>query len=171
MIDGAQLLRMALFCAVIHESGHVLCYCVCTRHLPRLTLRAGGVSLAGAEELSSSQELAVVASGPLFNFFIAAVLLYAAQQEAHYVLYFLAAVNLCTGLYNLLPIGVLDGARLLSLLLPPACESKLYEVQRIFLALFLCVGIALAVFCDMPASARVAALIAPCYLFCAQRLS
>ena len=59
-----------------------------------------------------TQELWVLAAGPLANFIMAALLLQL-HRQASYALYFLAAVSLCTGVYNLMPFGVLDGARLL----------------------------------------------------------
>ncbi|MFQ9678706.1 MAG: M50 family metallopeptidase [Ruthenibacterium lactatiformans] len=79
---------------------------------------------SGFREQSScpAHELWVLAAGPLANFIMAALLLQL-HRQASYALYFLAAVSLCTGVYNLMPFGVLDGARLLQNLLP--AESRM----------------------------------------------
>lgn len=164
LFDPMGFLRMALVCAVIHESGHVLAYALCTRRLPRLRFGLGGVSLCGAQELSRWQELWVLAAGPAANFLMSALLLLRLERRASYGLYFLAAVSLCTGIYNLLPFGVLDGARLLQNLLPAQKQDALCRAQRALLYVF-CTGVlACALLGELPRGARAAALLGPGYL-------
>ncbi len=50
--------------------------------------------------------------------------------------FFFAAVHLCMGLYNCLPFGVLDGARLLALLVPARGLPVLERLQRAGLGVF-----------------------------------
>ena len=110
LFDPMGFLRMTLVCAFVHESGHVLAYMLCAHKLPGLHFSAGGIGLSGAEQLPRTQELWVLAAGPLANFIMAALLFLQLHRQASYALYFLAAVSLCTGVYNLMPFGVLDGA-------------------------------------------------------------
>ncbi|MEG1070019.1 MAG: hypothetical protein RSE27_07420, partial [Ruthenibacterium sp.] len=58
------------------------------------------------------------------------------QHSASYRLWFLLCVSFCTGCYNLLPFGVLDGARLLKSITPARHLNLLYAIQTIMLRLF-----------------------------------
>ena len=99
LFDPMGFLRMTLVCAFVHESGHVLAYMLCAHKLPGLHFSAGGIGLSGAEQLPRTQELWVLAAGPLANFIMAALLFLQLHRQASYALYFLAAVSLCTGVY------------------------------------------------------------------------
>ena len=99
LFDPMGFLRMTLVCAFVHESGHVLAYMLCTHKLPGLHFSAGGIGLSGAEQLPRTQELWVLAAGPLANFIMAALLFLQLHRQASYALYFLAAVSLCTGYF------------------------------------------------------------------------
>lgn len=129
LFDPMGFLRMTLVCAFVHESGHVLAYMLCAHKLPGLHFSAGGIGLSGAEQLPRTQELWVLAAGPLANFIMAALLFCSFTGRRSYALYFLAAVSLCTGVYNLMPFGVLDGARLLQNLLPAEKQDALRRAQ------------------------------------------
>ena len=131
LFDPMGFLRMTLVCAFVHESGHVLAYMLCAHKLPGLHFSAGGIGLSGAEQLPRTQELWVLAAGPLANFIMAALLFLQLHRQASYALYFLAAVSLCTGVYNLMPFGVLDGARLLQNLLPVEKQDALRRAQQL----------------------------------------
>ncbi len=162
--DPMGLLRMTLLCALVHESGHVLAYMLCLRALPPLSLDWGGITLSGTQRFSREQELFVLVAGPAANFLMTALLFAQLWQRASYRLYFLAAVSLCTGLYNLLPFGVLDGARILQNLLPAARQDALHQAQRLLLCVF-CTGmIGAALSGKLPPGARAAACLGPAYL-------
>lgn len=164
LFDPMGFLRMALVCAVLHECAHVLAFVLCAHRLPKLRFELGGICLWGTQRLSRTAELMILAAGPTANFLFSAVLLAMAEKKAQYGLYFLAAVSLCTGLYNLLPFGVLDGARILQNLVPAEKIGTLYRVQRAALYLFCTAAAGLALASPMPASARAAAMLGPCYL-------
>ena len=161
LFDQLGFLRMALVCAALHESGHVLVYVLCARRLPRLRFSVEGISLSGAQQLSRAQELWVLAAGPMANFIFAALLLWRLQRRASYGLYFLAAVSLCTGLYNLLPFGVLDGARILQNLFPAPKQDALQRAQRALLCIFAVAVLGLALKGELPFGARAAAFLGP----------
>ena len=164
LFDPMGFLRMTLVCAFVHESGHVLAYMLCAHKLPGLHFSAGGIGLSGAEQLPRTQELWVLAAGPLANFIRAALLFLQLHRQASYALYFLAAVSLCTGVYNLMPFGVLDGARLLQNLLPAEKQDALRRAQRLLLCLFCAAALGFALLGGMPRGARAAAFLGPGYL-------
>lgn len=84
----------------------------------------------------------------------AALLFLQLHRQASYALYFLAAVSLCTGVYNLMPFGVLDGARLLQNLLPAEKQDALRRAQRLLLCLFCAAALGFALLGGMPRGAR-----------------
>ena len=106
----------------------------------------------------------MLAAGPLANFIMAALLFLQLHRQASYALYFLAAVSLCTGVYNLMPFGVLDGARLLQNLLPVEKQDALRRAQRLLLCLFCAAALGFALLGGMPRGARAAAFLGPGYL-------
>lgn len=136
LFDPMGFLRMTLVCAFVHESGHVLAYMLCAHKLPGLHFSAGGIGLSGAEQLPRTQELWVLAAGAAGEFYHGGAAFLQLHRQASYALYFLAAVSLCTGVYNLMPFGVLDGARLLQNLLPAEKQDALRRAQRLLLCLF-----------------------------------
>ena len=95
---------------------------------------------------------------------VAALLFLQLHRQASYALYFLAAVSLCTGVYNLMPFGVLDGARLLQNLLPAEKQDALRRAQRLLLCLFCAAALGFALLGGMPRGARAAAFLGPGYL-------
>ena len=141
-----------------------MCSSDLTHKLPGLHFSAGGIGLSGAEQLPRTQELWVLAAGPLANFIMAALLFLQLHRQASYALYFLAAVSLCTGVYNLMPFGVLDGARLLQNLLPAEKQDALRRAQRLLLCLFCAAALGFALLGGMPRGARAAAFLGPGYL-------
>lgn len=164
LLDGARLFRMCLFSAALHELGHVAAYFICTGRLPTLRACAGGISLHRTVALTRGQEIAVLAAGPGVNFLLSAVLCLRAQVQASYAVYFLAAVNLCVGCYNLLPISALDGAQLLQQIVPAHRLPAVLRLQRIlFVAFCLCLPV-LAFVPQLSGTLRVAAVLAPGYL-------
>lgn len=164
LFDPLGILRMTLVCATLHESGHILAYRLCAHSWPRLHFSLEGVSLSGTQHLSRAQELRVLAAGPMANFLFAALLFLLLQSKASYRLYFLAAVSLCTGLYNLLPFGVLDGARILQNLLPAERIDVFQRAQRALLGVLCLAVIFLLLKGSLPSGARAAALLGPGYL-------
>lgn len=162
--DAMGFLRMTLLCALVHESGHVLMYVLCLHELPRLSLDWGGITLSGAQRLSRNQELLVLSAGPAANFLMTVLLFMRVWHRAGYRLYFLAAISLCTGVYNLMPFGVLDGARILQNILPVGKQDVLHRAQRAMLFAFCAALLCAVISGEMPPGARAAAFLGPCYL-------
>ncbi|MEG1321849.1 MAG: hypothetical protein RSD01_01870 [Ruthenibacterium sp.] len=164
LFDTASLLRMTLLCAAFHEAAHIGAYCLCVRHLPKITVSAGGISLNRTADLSASQERIVLLCGPFANFLLATVLGFAVRQNASYGLWFLLCVSFCTGCYNLLPFGVLDGARLLKNSIPARYLNLLCIIQTGLLRLFCAVSFSLCIFAPLPFQMRIALFLAAGYL-------
>ena len=120
---------------LIHECGHICAAAGCCS----LTPATFGARLLPTGRPSYRQELLIAAAGPLFNLLCCGVALV-------FSIPIFAFFNLAYGVSNLLPIGTLDGGRILSLLfhltLPPRCAY--YLSRAITLLLF-----ALLLFCAL----------------------
>ena len=114
--DHSGLARTALLASVLHETGHVLAYWCLRRELPALSLSPCGIALRWQSGIGETprRHLLVAAAGPAVNLLLCAGALTLMQVQASYWGYTFAGVNLCTGLFNLLPLGGLDGARILT---------------------------------------------------------
>ncbi len=136
-------LLFMLAAAAIHEAGHLFAFLLLGRRTPRFSLRAFGFLLTPRDAtLSYKGELTVAAAGPFFNLLMALSLIPAMQAgvafEANFCFF---ALNLLTGVLNLLPIYGFDGGRVLRnalfLLIPPHAADRIGDaVAFAFAALF-----------------------------------
>ena len=115
--DHTGLVRVGLLASLLHECGHAAVWWALTGSLPvlRLSLRGVGLDAAGAR-LSRGGDFLLALAGPLSNLLLCGLTLLKMQLSASYWGYFFAAANLAVGLFNLLPVGDLDGRRLLGCL-------------------------------------------------------
>lgn len=114
--DRAHLLWYALLAAILHESGHLLCYLLWVHRLPALSFGFTGMWFhLEQNRLPRKKEALLLLAGPGAN--LAAALVIGAVMQQHAALwgYFFLGENLLIGLFNLLPVSFLDGGRLLSL--------------------------------------------------------
>lgn len=138
--DATGFAKLSLLCAALHECGHILAFCALTGHFPRITCSFSGLAMEmDGVRLSLQKENLLLLAGPAANLLAALAAYLLIQHRASYLRYFFACENLCMALFNLLPIGFLDGGRLLS-----NCFGLMDGV--LFRALTLCCCCFLAVF-------------------------
>lgn len=166
LFDPIGFLRLTLAASFIHETGHILFYIICKFKLPKLNITAAGIALNSTQDLSVSQDFVVTCGGPLFNFATAFILLLLINVRATYLLYFFMTINVCIGAYNLLPIGILDGARLISLI-ENGCKAKyLYTAKKCVIFSFSVALICFAVFTKTTFIVKMGLLTSSVYLLC-----
>lgn len=129
LLDESGVCALGLLCAVLHESGHLLCLLALGERPRALTFSYYGVRLerSPCAAWRGLRELAVYASGPAAN--LAAALAFFLVGRRLPGARLAAAVSLLMGLFNLLPCRPLDGGNLLLCLvqerLPPAACERL----------------------------------------------
>ena len=119
-LDTTGLTALALFCVVVHEAGHLLALRSFHQRVRALDFHLFGVDmvLARTSSLSYGREAFFHLSGPLANLFFCGVMrllqawdIWARPAEAVFLM------SLFLALFNLLPVGSLDGGRALTSLL------------------------------------------------------
>lgn len=114
LYDHTGILRWGLFCAVLHESGHLLAWGILVHRMPRLEVSALGICLCmRGVALPPVQEKMLAAAGPLVNLLLCLAGIWCMDRWGYtYNGCWFASANLLLGLFNLLPLPGLDGARL-----------------------------------------------------------
>lgn len=108
--DTQRLLPAALCAAAIHELGHCAAIWAVNGRITLLRLSAVGAELQLEGTLSYRQELICALAGPALNLVTAFPAAYVGWEV-------FAGINLALGVFNLLPIGILDGGRIISCVL------------------------------------------------------
>ena len=108
LTDNTDFGITALLSCTAHELAHLLTMRLCGAEITAVTLYGAGIRIKSdnADRLSVKLQNAIYSAGCIMNLALTAVLWTANAHAA-------ALINLFTGLFNLLPIGELDGARLL----------------------------------------------------------
>lgn len=123
LLDEQGIFALTVVSAAVHELGHyaVLCAFGVRPYLLRLEL-TGAAMYFDESRLSYPKELAAAAAGPLAGLLLAFA---AAFSGAHA----LSGVSLLLSVFNLLPIGGLDGGRMLAALLSILMDNE--RAQRV----------------------------------------
>ncbi len=116
-----------ILCAA-HELSHLAFMCYFGVKADALTFYGAGIRITsrGTERLSCKKQAVVYFAGCAMNFALAALLRLTGCGMG-------AAISLFTGIFNLLPIGELDGARLAKMFVLRYCQPE--NVDRIMRAL------------------------------------
>jgi len=109
-LDTTGFALMSLAACIIHEAGHLLALLLTGGRLDSLVFRGGGIRIAA----DNTDSVFVLIAGSAVNIVLFFVLYFTLPKTDIYPIMF-AVLNLVIGLFNLLPIGCLDGSKLLSL--------------------------------------------------------
>ncbi|MCD7742618.1 MAG: hypothetical protein LUI06_10475 [Ruminococcus sp.] len=110
----------ALTCCLLHELGHLSAMCLLSTSPDKICFYAGGIKIIPHNNGIESREVQtiILAAGCAVNFIFAI----ASKLLGFNMLY---NINLCLGIFNLLPFSYFDGGRILELYLP-------HNIKRIF---------------------------------------
>lgn len=142
LLDTTGFGLMALLACALHELAHMLAMAIFGISADEITFYGAGIRISSArtEFAKPMVKALILSAGCAANFALAVIFWRSAQPEY-------AAINLFTGIFNLLPIGELDGAGLLNLLLLRVCRAeKIDGIMRTVGAVFSAVCIAVIVF-------------------------
>ena len=140
--DTQDLLPLFLCAAAAHEAGHLAVIYALGGSVSRLRLTVAGAELMLKGTLSYGRDALCALGGPLVNLVLG---FWAAKRGAQVF----AGLNVALGVFNLLPVGVLDGGRILSalgaFLFGPRSAGRLlcFTEQALVAGLLVCGVIAL----------------------------
>lgn len=124
LLDDSGFGMAVLTACAMHETGHLAAMTAFGVRVEELTFYGAGIRIAssGIERETPMRKALIFGAGVLVNFAAAAVFAVAGKPAP-------CAVNLFTGTFNLLPLGCLDGARLLRLAVIRHCKAE--HVDRV----------------------------------------
>ncbi len=127
VFDRGVLFLMYALCLILHEGAHAFVAKRRGYEIGRIKLMATGAVLqADSDEFTFSDEILIALSGPLFNLFVALVLIclwWIFPTTYNYTLD-LCVINLSIFAFNMVPIFPLDGGRILLAFLSKKTERK-----------------------------------------------
>lgn len=168
--DATGLGRLSLLCALLHELGHIAAFWVFTHKKPQLQFSLNGITLKlDGARLSLRQEDLLLLAGPAANLLAALACGLLLRRRAGHLLYFFCCENLCMALFNLLPIGFLDGGRLLRNRFGPG-EDRLFCLLSLAGSFFLAVFGAVALRYQGARFARILAFCLMVLALCAKSM-
>ena len=156
--DPAHIMACSLAAAFLHEAGHAVLYWKMAGRFPKLRADGTGFSLSvQGTAFSRKQETLLLLAGPFTNFLLALATIFLLWHRQSYLGWFFATANLLMGAFNLLPVGCLDGGRLLDCLLPAYLWAPRQSITS-FLGLFAGMLLAAAALCGKLSLSAVCAL-------------
>lgn len=117
VLCGVEFTLTMLLAAAVHELGHVACAALCGGAIRGFRLNAAGAELTIEGRFNYLQEAVIALSGPLAGGLLAAGALCAGELTHDAWAYRLCGVSALYTLFNLLPLGSMDGGRVLYSLL------------------------------------------------------
>ena len=110
---------------IIHECGHLFAMLICKSPPDKIKISLFEIKITNSSRQlnTTRQNIFIIFFGPLVNFicFILFYLLYLCNSE---FLLPIAMANLCTGLFNMLPVMSLDGGQLMYVILSRKFSEK-----------------------------------------------
>lgn len=119
LLDESGFGLAVLTACAMHETAHFIAMAIFGVPVEQLTLYGAGIRItsAGIEYEKPQRRVVILSAGCFANFTAAFIFWRLGNLGA-------SAVNLFTGIFNLLPIGELDGAGLLKMLLIRLCKPE-----------------------------------------------
>lgn len=141
--DTSGLFEQGILACAIHETAHYAALRSIGNDVKEFRLTVFGAKIIPAAPMTYWQELIVAAAGPAVNLMMAVCLCRSGCTMSF------AGVNLALAWFNLLPVGQLDGGRILrcalAMLVSDAVSLKIgWCVSFAFTAFFLVVGMYIA---------------------------
>ncbi len=144
LCDKSRVFTMALIASLLHEMAHIIMLYFVGECADSIILAPQGAKLVrSGKMISYKSEILVLLAGCILNFTLFAIL-YSFSESLSLKLF--AVVNLSLGIFNMLPLGTLDGGRILKILLKNILSSQRAElvckiVSIIVVLAFVVVGV------------------------------
>ncbi len=108
-IDKSGYIIPMSIAVILHEIAHLVCMSILGCQPKEIRLIPGGIEITRTFYLKKQKEILISASGPFIN-----ILLFLLFLNLHLEF---ALINLCIGVFNLLPLTTLDGGEIFKIIL------------------------------------------------------
>lgn len=136
VFKNEDILLCFLFC-ILHEFGHLTAMTLLGEKIKSVTLGYFGMRIdCGVRIMPRSHEIIIAAAGPAINLILAFLLSLFSVNEA-------VRMNMGLAVFNLLPVRMLDGGRILSVFVS---ERIMFNVGIVFGVLLSVIGAATAIY-------------------------
>ena len=164
VMDTSGMIVFGIVSALFHELGHVAAAYFCGVKIDKINFGFANVDIM-ARNQNQENNLTVLVSGSAVNFVIALIFNVIYLYSRNRILNVIAYQNLCIGIFNLLPIEVLDGGQILFLILNKKLDISLSEkILNIVSIIFLVPVCTLSFFILINSKYNFSLLILSCYL-------
>ena len=139
-LDTSGMVLLGLFACILHEAGHWVALSCTGNGVRGFCLTLFGAKMEPEAPMGLLQEFVAAAAGPAVNLALAVMFSRLPGGSAF------AGINLALGTFNLLPVGELDGGRMVRCILflwlqdEPA-RRILRCLEFCFTAIFFCLGV------------------------------
>lgn len=118
-VDFKSYIFISFLWIILHEVSHIMISGKFGCRFNNLNINIFGVKaeLDNIDELTEKKKLIVYLSGPLFNILMAAIMYFVYNYFNFEFIKSSIMINLCLGIFNLLPAYPLDGSRICEILL------------------------------------------------------
>ncbi len=113
LLDTSGVMLCAFLSSAVHELAHLTALLALKGEVTTVSFEAFGIRITRVDALLVWEELVVLLAGPLANLLLLLLCVSSNLQSVSLI----SAVNLWIGVFNLLPVGALDGGRVASLIL------------------------------------------------------
>ena len=112
LLDKSGLVLWGLIAAFMHEIGHIIAFIITGNKPCEISMEISGIKIVKANDnFNYAKEAVLLLSGPIINFGTALILYLTNNIGIIFYIHFML------GIFNMLPISVLDGGKLLKLAL------------------------------------------------------
>lgn len=130
MLDESGFGLMALYACLIHELGHMIAMLLVKSKPDKILFYCAGIKIHNSMQykLSFIKELLVLSFGSAINFLMFFLLYFNIHTETASVF---AIIHLLIGIFNLLPVNMFDGGKIIELILSHfLLPDKAYYISK-----------------------------------------
>lgn len=123
LLSGSNYAVIGLAVCLWHELGHFTVMLICGVKVNELVFYGAGIKIIPDKQIDFTgfgTAISVYLAGSAANFLAAALLSISESPEAR----LFAAVNMVIGAFNLLPLGYLDGGKIILLIIRRLCDYQ-----------------------------------------------
>lgn len=136
LVDESGYGLMAVYACLIHEIGHLIAMVAVRLNPDEIFFYGAGIRIKAYDEykLSYMEEIFVLCFGSVVNLLVFLVLYFTSDSQGISIF---AVIHLLIGLFNLSPITIFDGGRIIELILMRKMDMDTAElISRIVSAIF-----------------------------------